>query len=214
MAISNVEALFAESLNELELTTKQKSVLRASLTLFSAKGFDGTSTKDIAQMAGVSEGTVYKQFKTKEGILNAVLGPFVQQVAPKVAGEFLDTFANTNYPSAQAFLTEIVKDRLTFFSNNKMQLKILAQELLSNPALTQQLVDEVLGRIMTRLTTTIHFYQEKGQLVNWQPSRIVRYFISTMFGYVVPSLFEIDQELDIEHDTDEIVEFLMRGLAK
>ena len=64
----NLTDLFSSSLAESQLSAKQQAVLKASLNLFSEQGFDRTSTKDIAQLAGVSEGTVYKQFKTKEGV--------------------------------------------------------------------------------------------------------------------------------------------------
>lgn len=109
MAINDVQTLFAKSLDESSLTAKQKAVLRASLTLFSEKGYDHTSTKDIAQAAAVSEGTVYKQFKTKEGILTAILGPFVQQVLPRIATEFLGDVMNTSYPDFADLLRSIVQ---------------------------------------------------------------------------------------------------------
>ena len=66
MAGTNLIALFKQlSAKDDVLSSKQQAVLNASLLLFSEKGFDQTSTKDIASAAGVSEGTVYKHFKTK-----------------------------------------------------------------------------------------------------------------------------------------------------
>lgn len=213
MAINNVEALSAESLNELELTKKQKSVLRASLTLFSEQGFDRTSTSDIARVAGVSEGTVYKQFKTKEGILKALLGPFIQQVLPKAAGEFLDTFANTNVPDFETFLRRIVADRLTFFETNKLQLKIFIQEILSNSDMAATFINKTVGGAITRITAVMKFYQQKNEIVDWDPVRIVRYIMSTMLGYALPNLIQPDKKLNIEQSTDEVVEFIMRGIG-
>lgn len=40
MALNNVESLFAASLQDSDLSAKQKAVLRASLTLFADKGYD------------------------------------------------------------------------------------------------------------------------------------------------------------------------------
>ena len=48
-----------------QISEKQKAVLNSATVLFSERGFYNTSTKDIARMAKVSEGTVYKHFKTK-----------------------------------------------------------------------------------------------------------------------------------------------------
>ena len=63
---NNIPTLFDKSLQAMNISDKQKAVLRASLTLFSEKGVESTSTSDIAKMANVAEGTVYKQFKTKK----------------------------------------------------------------------------------------------------------------------------------------------------
>ena len=53
-----------------QISEKQKAVLNSATVLFSERGFYNTSTKDIARMAKVSEGTVYKHFKTKNELLH------------------------------------------------------------------------------------------------------------------------------------------------
>lgn len=54
--------------------TKEK-ILEASLELFSQKGIRETTIKDIAKEVGITEGAVYRHFKSKEEI---VLGLFKQ----------------------------------------------------------------------------------------------------------------------------------------
>lgn len=41
---------------------------RAALTLFATRGVDGVSTREIAGAAGVSEGLIYRHFKSKDGL--------------------------------------------------------------------------------------------------------------------------------------------------
>lgn len=43
------------------------------MKLFASLGFDGTSTNAIAKEAGVSEGLIFKHFKNKEGLLEAII---------------------------------------------------------------------------------------------------------------------------------------------
>ena len=45
-------------------------ILEAALNLFITKGFDGTSTAKIAREAGVSNGTLFHYFKTKEALIS------------------------------------------------------------------------------------------------------------------------------------------------
>ncbi len=49
--------------------TRREAVLQAARSLFAEKGFDGTSTAEIAERAGVAHGTVFHHFKTKENLL-------------------------------------------------------------------------------------------------------------------------------------------------
>lgn len=52
---------------------KRRLILDAALHLFSEKGYDITSTDEIAGLAGVSKATVYSHFKSKEALLAAVV---------------------------------------------------------------------------------------------------------------------------------------------
>ncbi len=44
-------------------------ILSAALRLFASQGFDGTTTRDLAQAAGVAEGTLFRHFPNKKAIL-------------------------------------------------------------------------------------------------------------------------------------------------
>ncbi|MCX7024829.1 MAG: TetR/AcrR family transcriptional regulator [Spirochaetes bacterium] len=48
---------------------RERQILDASLTVFSKKGFEGGRTREIAELAGVSEAIVFKYFPTKRHIL-------------------------------------------------------------------------------------------------------------------------------------------------
>lgn len=212
MTINNIQALFAESLNELELTDKQKAVLRASLTLFSEKGFNNTSTSDIAQMAGVSEGTVYKQFKTKEGILAAIIGPFIQRVVPKAAHEFTEAVIAPPYPDFSHFLKTLIKNRMDFAVDNMPQLRIMLQEAITNQEMLTGLRNLLESLISGSLGIAFRHYQENGQLIKWPLIRIARYLVTTIMGYILPAALA-NQPVDTNQASKEATEFLLRGLT-
>lgn len=212
MTINNIQALFAESLNELELTDKQKAVLRASLTLFSEKGFNNTSTSDIAQMAGVSEGTVYKQFKTKEGILAAIIGPFIQRVVPKAAHEFTEAVITPPYPDFSRFLETVIKNRMDFAVDNMPQLRIVLQEAITNQEMLTGLGHLLDSLISGPLGTAFRHYQKSGELIKWPLIRIARYLVTTIMGYILPAALA-NQPVDTSQASKEAAEFLIRGLT-
>lgn len=52
---------------------RREQILQTAFELFSRRGFSGTTTKDIARAAGVSEAMVFKHFSTKDELYGALL---------------------------------------------------------------------------------------------------------------------------------------------
>lgn len=52
---------------------RQAGLIAAAASLFAAKGFNGTTTREIARAAGVSEALVFKHFPTKRALYAAIL---------------------------------------------------------------------------------------------------------------------------------------------
>jgi AcrR family transcriptional regulator len=54
-------------------------ILKAAAALFRRQGFHGTSTRDIAQQAGVSLGNIYNHFPTKEKLFAKLLEEYERE---------------------------------------------------------------------------------------------------------------------------------------
>ncbi|BEL05621.1 TetR/AcrR family transcriptional regulator [Actinoplanes sichuanensis] len=52
---------------------KRTAILKAATDLFLASGYDGTSLAKIADAAGVSKATLFKQFSTKAALFDAIV---------------------------------------------------------------------------------------------------------------------------------------------
>lgn len=53
-------------------TTKKDAILEAALALFAEKGADATTTREIAERAGTSEGNLYRHFEGKEDLIRTL----------------------------------------------------------------------------------------------------------------------------------------------
>ncbi|WP_125607342.1 TetR/AcrR family transcriptional regulator [Lapidilactobacillus bayanensis] len=214
--MSNTETMIDDVQHEkvvAPLSKKQQSVLKASLVLFSKVGYDRTSTYEIAKLAGVSEGTVFSQFKTKNQLLHAVLEPFIGEVLPLVASDFVNQLQTESLPHFVDFLNYIVHDRMSFVMGHRSEFKIFVQEMGRNPQLLIMLTSRLNTLINHRLSDMLQDYQNKGELIEWDPMRISRYIVSVILGYLLPNTLMSDEPLDIEQQTQECVAFLMRGLS-
>jgi len=64
---------------------RRETVLHAALIEFAARGLDGTSTKDIAQRAGISHPYLFRLFPTKKALFLALVRRCFQQMAEVLA---------------------------------------------------------------------------------------------------------------------------------
>ncbi len=56
------------------------AILAAAVDVFSAKGFDGAQTAEIARIAGYAESTVFLHFKNKRGLVLAMMEDFYREL--------------------------------------------------------------------------------------------------------------------------------------
>ncbi|HVF57796.1 MAG TPA: TetR/AcrR family transcriptional regulator [Pyrinomonadaceae bacterium] len=52
---------------------RREQIVQVAMKLFSERGFRGTTTKEIAQAAGVSEAIIFRHFATKEELYTAII---------------------------------------------------------------------------------------------------------------------------------------------
>jgi len=211
--MKNLITEFNNKIKVTNLSKKQQMVLIASLELFSELGFENTKTIDIAKRANVSEGTVYSFFKTKEGILNAIVSKFMDEIIPNIIFEFSDKNFINNYSSFSEFIYTIVKDRLIFIQENLLQLKIIFQRILIDKDLVKKIEKIVVDGILQSISSILNYYKKNNIIIDLPNERIVRYLFSLTLSYMIPQMIiEENRELDINEVTDEIVEFLTRAL--
>ncbi|HEX8089911.1 MAG TPA: helix-turn-helix domain-containing protein, partial [Blastocatellia bacterium] len=63
---------------------RRRQIVSVAAKLFSRKGFSGTTTKEIAEGAGVSEAMIFRHFATKSELYAAILDDKVRQVSERV----------------------------------------------------------------------------------------------------------------------------------
>ncbi|NAS14012.1 TetR/AcrR family transcriptional regulator [Poritiphilus flavus] len=78
------------------MISKKEKILNTALELFASEGYTAVSTRRIAEKAGVSEGLIFRHYKSKKGLLDAIkvqagertinlFAPIILQADPKKA---------------------------------------------------------------------------------------------------------------------------------
>lgn len=68
----------------------RKRVLESAAELFARKTYDKTSTADIAQQAGVAEGSIFYHFGSKRGLLVALGRNYAERMVAAMRGDTID----------------------------------------------------------------------------------------------------------------------------
>jgi AcrR family transcriptional regulator len=72
-ATSGRLSLLAQPKRKRDRAGKQKALIQAALRLFATKGYEATTTREIAAAAGCAEGLIHRYFKGKAGLLPALV---------------------------------------------------------------------------------------------------------------------------------------------
>ena len=149
------------------LEQREADILQAATRLFAADGFHATSTRKIAAAAGVSEGTVFHYFNTKNALLLAILDGFYEGLID-TAGDGVQQTMDT-------------RERLLFLARNHLRA------LLENQAIMMRL-------IQVYLSVDVNYYLDyKNSHIHQLNYRYTRIFDNVIRegierGYLDPEL--------------------------
>lgn len=118
-------------------------ILDAATTLFGEQGFTRTRLEDVAKRAGVSKGTLYLYFDSKETLFREM----IRRNLVSVVVEAEERFAG-HAGSTREMITELVRAwwRVLGTKETACMYKLVGAEISNFPGLGQFYFDEVIGR--------------------------------------------------------------------
>ena len=176
-------------------TEKQLKILTAAIQIFSEKGYENTSTKEIAEAAGVAEGNIFAKFKNKRGLLNAIIEPVLNRVFPSTIDSFIQDKLSQNYSSTTEFVHALLIDRMDMVKDNDKVFKIFFTELFYDQQVRQNLINIFPNIYWQKLNILIDELKADHILNSLPNSDIIRTLWSIMGGLVLGYLF-FNQPLD------------------
>lgn len=126
---------------EWELPTKRGEILRAAAKLFFEKGYEATTTRDIATLAKTSKRTVYAEFPSKETILRALIGGSTAEITETIDLE-LPAAREDLLATLRAFAGHFL--RLVLEPRRLSMMRLAIAESLRSPEIGKEI--EALGR--------------------------------------------------------------------
>jgi AcrR family transcriptional regulator len=189
---------------------RRRLIVEAAATLFSRQGFNGTTTREVAKAAGVSEATVFKHFATKEELYRAIIEAKTQ------TQQLLEAVAPLVDAGDEAGLLSILaREMITRTLADPTLMRLLLFSALEGHALSDlffrrrmQAVDEFLSEYIARRIAA-------GAIRRVDPAQAAWNFIGMVVQYLL--LRELFQQkapphVTVEQAVDDIVTTFLQGV--
>jgi len=147
------------------------------LKLVSEKGYLGSTTREIAREAGVTELTLFRNFGTKEKLFEKLLN--THTFLPKLK-ELLPELDRLDYEEG---LRLIATRFLLSLKERKSMVKIMYSEVTIYPDKIKALYNKFIDDLRATLATYFKALQKKGVLRQVSPEVAARLFLGMLFAY-------------------------------
>lgn len=197
-----------------KMTPKQVAILQAAVDVFAEKGYAGTATSEIAQKAGVAEGTIFRYYKTKKDLLLSIVGPTMSRMlAPFVIRNF-GNLLDKSFDSYEDFLRSLIRNRLEFARKNFKILQILIQEIPFHPSLRNQFMEDIMSKVFERISAQVEHFKQKGEIIDVPAPTVIRFTASAIIGYIMTRLLlQPDKEWNDEEEIELLIRLIKHGIA-
>ena len=148
--------------------TTQESILQAATSLFSEKGINGTTTREIAELAGVNIAALHYHWGGKEDLLKAVYQKVIEELMVRVSKIFEN-------PASQ--LRENLEIHLgafhDFFIENPGYARILLYGDLEKPPFIAELREQFILPIIQKVSEQMKALTHEKKIRKIDPEAVL-----------------------------------------
>jgi AcrR family transcriptional regulator len=202
---------------------RRQQIVAVAMRLFSERGFRGTTTKEIAQAAGVSEAIIFRHFATKEELYTAIIdhkacaggmADLSRPVAEAVEDEVAEAIARKD---DRAVFEGIARAMMEHHAKDPDFLRLLLFSALEGHQLAQMFWDRNMRHLYNFLGSYVVERQRDGVFRDVNPLVVVRAFVGVFVHHSLNNtLWDRSRSiLDItdEEAAREFTDVILRGIS-
>lgn len=156
----------------------QTRILRAARRLFARHGYDGTTTRELAQEAGVAEGTIFRHFENKKAIL--------VEVATQGWVEILtDLLTELSEMGSYKAVAQVMRRRMLNLHQNADLLRVCFMEAQFHPDLRDRIQSDVIVKMTDVAEAFFQTAMDQGIYRPMNPRIVAQVFLGmfTIAGF-------------------------------
>lgn len=189
---------------------RRAELLDAALRVFSDKGFHGANVADVAKAAGVSQGTVYHYFESKEALFLAV---FTQWEMAFLHGDVDQELATATRASEKLRLLARATARRLAAHQPFLQAAVEFWSHIPRRPEIRTGFQRLFEGMVTELMTIIRQGIDSGEFRDTDPNRLARLLIATYDGLILQSLAD-HRAIDWAGCSETLIDIVFKGLLR
>jgi AcrR family transcriptional regulator len=192
---------------------RRRQIVEVASELFSQKGFNGVTTKEIADRAGVSPAIIFRHFSSKEAIYSAILDHKLRQAAERIGARLQDAAGRKD---DRAFFGALAFDLLELYSKDPSLIRLHLFSALEGHDLSRMFYKTMSRQIRNHLRAYIKQRIADGAFRQLDPIASSRVFLGMVTHHAqVVALYPYDDvKVSNRQMADYFVEVFLNGARK
>ncbi len=205
-----MQSLFQRSLTETNSGEEdiRSRILQAALRLFAAKGYEGTTTKDLAGKANVAEGTLFRYFPNKKAILI--------EVATRGWVDILtDLLTELSEMGSYKAVAQVMRRRVLRMRENSDLLRVCFIEAQFHPELKERIQSEVIAKMTDVAEAFFQTAIDRGVYRPMNPKIVAQVFLGmfAIAGFSSETILDSNASpLALQEMAEGIAEIFLNGV--
>lgn len=194
---------------ESQTQNTEKRIIEASFRVIECNGVSGATTRKIADEAGLSEVTLFRKFKSKDGILEAVKEYYTQYFIDIIE----DAFSYEEDSSVEDYLEKIFLSLVNLPENDFNIIKFALEESHEVPE-GEKVFKSIFKSIMDKLCGFFTLKIQQGEIRALNPKVIALNVFGIIFETTVLwRLYDLDSKENIDQYFGDFLEILLKGIS-
>jgi AcrR family transcriptional regulator len=186
---------------------RRDEILSAAKRVFARAGYHATTIADVAEAAGISYGSVYWYFESKDALFHALMDSEEHALRRHID----ETLAGLSDGDGEAVFRASVRATFEFFEADRDVAKLLFRDSLVLGERFDRHLAGIYEGFITDIEKTIASAQAAGHVIDASP-RLVAFSVAALISQLALRRLSTDDDLPASAVADFVVTLLLDGL--
>jgi AcrR family transcriptional regulator len=201
------------AVSEQDKASRRQDILVAAKHVFAERGYHATTIADIARAAGLSYGSIYWYYESKEALFHELMSAEASALRSRIASAAAGTARSAQGSSEAAVepFRAAVRATIEFYDADRALVKLLFRDAFALGKSFEEHLSRIQGSFVADTERLVVALQRAG-VMQAGPSRVIAYAITSLIGQLAHRRLVTDDGLCAETLSDFVVDLLLYGL--